>query len=232
MITAGQIELGKRARPPVVVADAPRPIRLGLARGNHRRRAARRRVLDPSAIEQVDGLRAQLRELAVGQALHRPGPRHPRVSCLELELHAAVRRHAGWGHAQHIGVLERRKRRVVVADEAQLRVRQTERRQVELRAVLEPEPLRGIESRELSVVRVDRPGPPRPTSSGDLRAKQARAEAVQVPPPRPREAPARFSGRSRRSPPRLKTDIALALGRASAGRPGEPGAAVRGPTGS
>ena len=47
--------------------------------GRRRVARARRRVLDPAAIEQIDELRAQFRELAVGQALHRPRPRH-RVS--------------------------------------------------------------------------------------------------------------------------------------------------------
>ena len=83
--------------PSVVEADAPRPVRL--AREHRRRRVTRRRVLDPAAIEQIDELRAQLRELAVGQALHGPGSRRPRVACLELKLHAAVRRHPERGFA-------------------------------------------------------------------------------------------------------------------------------------
>ena len=92
----------------------------------------RGRVLNPAAVEQVDQLRAQVCMLAVGPALHR--------ACLELELYAAVRRHACWGPAQHVGVpdLERRKLRVVSALEAELRIRQAEGREVQHRAVLEP----------------------------------------------------------------------------------------------
>ena len=65
---------------------------------------------DTAAIEQVNERRAQLRELAIGQALQRPVPRRPRIARLELELHAAVGR-LGFDS-------ERRERRVVSADEA------------------------------------------------------------------------------------------------------------------
>ena len=69
---------------PVVVADAPRPVRL--TREHHRRRVPGRRVLDPAAVGQVDELRAQLRELTVGQPFHRtaglgePRPARRRIS--------------------------------------------------------------------------------------------------------------------------------------------------------
>ena len=83
MITTGKIEFGKEVRTPraveqrvdvrqrldrrardgveapVVVADAPRPVRL--TREHHHRRVPGRRVLDPAAVEHVDELRAQLR---------------------------------------------------------------------------------------------------------------------------------------------------------------------------
>ena len=85
-------------------------------------------MLDPAAVEQIDQLRAQLRELAVGRLLYRSRPRHRRAARLELELHAAVRRHVSWGPAQPICVLglERRERRVVGALQSQLRVGQAE----------------------------------------------------------------------------------------------------------
>ena len=44
-------------------------------------------------------------EHAVRHGLHRPRPRHRLVARLELKPHAAVRRHAGWGPAQPVGVL-------------------------------------------------------------------------------------------------------------------------------
>ena len=50
-----------------------------------RRRVARREVLDPAAIEQVDRLRAQLLELTFGHALHWPGPRQQCVAGLKLD---------------------------------------------------------------------------------------------------------------------------------------------------
>ena len=114
VIAAGQIKLGEEARPPRAVeqrVDArerldcrPRPgsrSSYAITRPVYGRtppppRGPPSRVLDPAAIEQIDELRAQLRELAVGQALLRRGPRHPRVACLELELLAPVRRYAGW----------------------------------------------------------------------------------------------------------------------------------------
>ena len=82
-----------------------------------------------------------------------------RVTCLELQLHTAVRRHARWGPAQHIGVfdLERRECRVVGGDEAELRVRQTERRQAELRAVLDQHYAVG-ELTFATIMRVVKPG--------------------------------------------------------------------------
>jgi len=96
-------------------------------------------VLDPAAVEQVDELRTQLRELALRQALHRPRPGHRHAARLELELHAAVWRHARRGASQHVGIpdLELGERRVVGALEAQLCVGQAEGREVQLRAVLE-----------------------------------------------------------------------------------------------
>ena len=61
-----------------------------LSRKNHRRRVARRRVLDPAAVEQVDELHAQLRELAwprrrtsaspAGTSASRPGLRFRRAT--------------------------------------------------------------------------------------------------------------------------------------------------------
>ena len=96
--------LHRRARhsiqAPVVVADARRPVRL--TREHHRRRMPRGRVLNPAAVEQVNQLRALLCKLAVGRALHRAWPRHRRLACLELELHAAVWWHACWGPEQHV----------------------------------------------------------------------------------------------------------------------------------
>ena len=96
-------------------------------------------MLDPAAIEKVDELRAQIRELVVRQSLLRPRSRHRSVARLELELHAAVRRHAGWGPAQHVSVLglKRRECRAVGAREAQFRIGRANGREMELRALLE-----------------------------------------------------------------------------------------------
>ncbi len=85
---------------------------------------SRERVLDPAAVEQVDELRPQLRELAIVQSLHRAQPGHRRAARHELELHAAVRRQARRGATQHVGVLdlERRERRIVGARSLHCRV--------------------------------------------------------------------------------------------------------------
>ena len=98
----------------LVVADAPRLV--WLPREHHRRRVARRKVLDPAAIEKGDELRAHHRELAGRQ----PGQVFHRHRCQSRAR--AVRRYNGWGLAQHVSVLglKCRKRRVVGACEAQL----------------------------------------------------------------------------------------------------------------
>jgi hypothetical protein len=92
------------AETPLVAADAPRPV-FWLPCEHHRRRVPRSRVLDPPPIEEVDALRAQLRELASRHVLHRAGPLPRRVARLELERHAAIRGQARGSPAKHVGLL-------------------------------------------------------------------------------------------------------------------------------
>ena len=103
-------------------------------------------MLDPATVEQVNELRAQVGQFTIPQPLHWAGSGHGpgrmasgRVARLELELHTAVRRHARRSSAQHVGVLmlQRSERSIVGAMELQLRVREAERGEMQLHAVLE-----------------------------------------------------------------------------------------------
>jgi hypothetical protein len=140
--------------------------------------------MDPPAVEQVDELRAQLRQFPLRKPLLRARPRHRRAARLELELRAAVRRQARGSAAQHVGVLglERCKCRAIGAGQVQLRVCPAEGREVKHSAVpkhLQPVgeeartarlrraaratprarslPCHRLDSEELGVVRMDRP---------------------------------------------------------------------------
>ena len=95
--------------------------------------------MDAAAVEQVYELRAQLGKFTIRQPIHGAGPGHWRVARLKLELHSAIRRHDPRSPAKHVGVLmlERSERSIVSALEVPLHVRETERGEVQLRAVLE-----------------------------------------------------------------------------------------------
>ena len=91
-------------------------------------------MLNPTVVEEVDELRAQLRQLPLRETLHQAGPRHRRVTCLNDKLHATVRWQPRRCTPENIRILshESRERRVVGAAEAELRVGQAKRREMQL----------------------------------------------------------------------------------------------------
>ena len=110
-----------------------------------------------AAVEQVDELRAHLGKITIRQQLHWAGSGHGRVARLTLELHYAVRRHARRSPCQHVGVLmlKRSKRNITGALEVQLRVREAERGEMQLRVRAVLKQLQAVsEALDVTVVRL------------------------------------------------------------------------------
>ena len=87
-------------RRPCVIADFMTRMRTedepsspnGMTFEDDRRRMPCRRRLDPAAVQQVEELPAQFRELAFGKAFDWPSPRYGVIAGVEHQLDAAI----GW----------------------------------------------------------------------------------------------------------------------------------------
>jgi hypothetical protein len=97
-------------------------------------------VLDPPPVEQVPELASQLCQLPLRQPLEGPGPRHGPSAGLENQFDAPVRREArGWPPEDVCELsLELREGGVVLPLKGERSLREPERREVELRAVVKP----------------------------------------------------------------------------------------------